>query len=88
MLLYVVVCCCCYCCYYHTNHRTQLIVVYFKDGHDSGLKAIIKKEQISIEKELKLLVCKHASSTSSITQSADIAVNLQTSKKSVNQQLL
>ena len=43
-----------------------------QDGHGPGLKAIIKKEQMSIENELKVLAVKHASSTSGVTQSADI----------------
>ena len=43
-----------------------------QDGHGPGLKAIIKKEQMSIENELKVLAMKHASSTSGVTQSADI----------------
>ena len=49
-----------------------LLTIYSKDGHGPSLKAIIDKTQMSKEEALKVLACKHASSTSSIVQSADI----------------
>ena len=59
-----------------------------KDGHGPGLKAFIRKEQLEKEEVLKILTMKHASSISSITQSADIgrqfAILKQTSKKATS----
>ena len=44
----------------------------YQDGHGPGLKAIVDHAQSKKEEAVKVLACKHASSTSSIQQSADI----------------
>ena len=49
--------------------------VNWQDGHGPGLKAIISNKQMNIDASLKVMANKHASSTSTITQMADLGRN-------------
>ena len=46
--------------------------VILKDGHGPSLKSIIEENQMKIDGELKIMSCKHASSSSAIQAMADI----------------
>ena len=57
------------------------IWVGWQDGHGPGLKALVNKNQRKIEDEYKLLACKHASSTSTIQQMADVCCSFAIAKQ-------
>ena len=44
----------------------------FKDSHGPGLRAIVDGNQLVMEEAIKVLACRHASSSSATQQSADV----------------
>ena len=62
------------------------MIVVLQDGHGPGLKALVNEDQRKVEFKLKLLACKHASSTSAIQQMADIMRSFAIQNKQRKQQ--
>ena len=61
--------------YHPPSYRFEYLIIAFaisQDGHGPSLKAVIDNNQMKKEETLKVSANKHASSTSTITQSADI----------------